>query len=83
MQEQLAREVAVVGPVVGEALHEVEHGEAVALDDGLRGAVQQLAVHEAEEPGHVGVGDLVPGEREHLVEEREAVADAALGRIGR
>ena len=82
VQEQLAHEVAVVGPVVGEALHELEHGEAVALDDRLRGAVQQLAVHEAEEPGHVRVGDLVAGEGEHLVEERQRVADAALGRAG-
>ena len=34
VQHQLADEVAVVGTVVGEALHQLEHGEAVAGLDG-------------------------------------------------
>ena len=47
-----------------------------------RRPVQQLAVDEAEQPGHVLVLHLVAAEGQHLVEERERVAHAALGGAG-
>ncbi|OFV89317.1 MAG: hypothetical protein A2V74_03005 [Acidobacteria bacterium RBG_16_70_10] len=68
--EQLADEVAVVGAVVGELLHELERGEAVGALDGPRRPVEELPVDEAEQPRDVFVPHLLAGEGEDLVEER-------------
>jgi hypothetical protein len=48
VEDQLAREVPVVRAVVGEALDQLQGGQAVARGHGARSGQQQLAVDEAE-----------------------------------
>ena len=80
MEDQLPGEVPVIGAVVGEPLDQVEHGEAVAVRRGARGGQEQLAVHEAKQGGDVLVAHGLAAEREHLVEQAQGVARAALRR---
>ena len=82
MQQQLAGEVAVVGAVIGEALHEVEQGQAVPRHHRARDGQKQLAVDEPEERVQVVVLHLAAAEGQHLVEEGERVSGAALGGAG-
>ncbi len=82
MEDQLAREVPVVRAVIGEALHQLQGGQAVSRGHRARGGQEQLAVHEAEERGDVLVAHRAAAEGEDLVEEAERVARAALRGAG-
>ena len=76
-------EVPVVRAVVGEASTSSSTAEAVAGHDRARGAVEQLAIDDAEQRRHVLVRHLVAAEGDHLVEQRQRVAHAAARRARR
>jgi hypothetical protein len=79
---EAAVELGEVVSVVDEALDEAEYAAVVAVGNDLEDLQVQLVADQPEHAAHVVVRDTVAREGEHLIEQRERVAHAAVGAAG-